>query len=105
MLRHGALEIDLDRREVRLDGNPINLSDVEFRTLVAVLQGNGRVLTRNRLIEIIYGMDRDVLGRTIDVAVRRIRAKLGDDADSPQYIATVRGVGYRAAARPDGPPT
>ena len=103
-LKHGHLEIDLDRREVRLERNPINLTDVEFRTLVAVLQANGRVLTRNRLIEIIYGVDRDVLGRTIDVAVRRIRAKLGDEAGSPRYIATVRGVGYRAAPGPDAPP-
>ena len=70
-----------------------------------MLQANGRVLTRNRLIEIIYGMDRDVLGRTIDVAVRRIRAKLGDEAVSPRYIATVRGVGYRAAPGPDARPT
>ena len=102
-LRHGHLEIDLDRREVRLEGNPVSLTDVEFRTLVAVLQANGRVLTRNRLIEIIYGVERDVFGRTIDVAVRRIRAKLGDDVDSPRYISTVRGVGYRAAPVPDAP--
>jgi DNA-binding response OmpR family regulator len=97
MLKHGNLEIDLDRHEVRLDGKLINLTDVEFRMLVAILHAGGRVLTRNRLLDIIYGMDRDILGRTIDVAVRRIRAKLGDDSDSPRYIATVRGVGYRAA--------
>lgn len=97
VLKHGLLEVDLERREVRLEGRPIALTDVEFRMLVAVLQAGGRVLTRSRLIDIIYGMDRDVLGRTVDVAVRRIRAKLGDDPDSPRYIATVRGVGYRAA--------
>ena len=100
VLKHGPLEVDLDRREVRLEGRPITLTDVEFRMLVAVLQAGGRVLTRSRLIDIIYGMDRDVLGRTVDVAVRRIRAKLGDDPDSPRYIATVRGVGYRAAPAP-----
>jgi len=100
VLKHGQLEVDLDRREVRLEGRPITLTDVEFRMLVAVLQAGGRVLTRSRLIDIIYGMDRDVLGRTVDVAVRRIRAKLGDDPDSPRYIATVRGVGYRAAPAP-----
>jgi DNA-binding response OmpR family regulator len=96
-LTHGQLELDLERREVRLKGRPITLTDLEFRMLVAVLQAGGRVLTRNRLIDMIYGTDRDVLGRTVDVAVRRIRAKLGDDPDSPRYIATVRGVGYRAA--------
>jgi DNA-binding response OmpR family regulator len=97
VVKHGNLEIDLDRREVRLDGRLVNLTDVEFRMLVAVLQAGGRVLTRNRLLDIIYGVDRDILARTVDVAVQRIRAKLGDDPDSPRYIATVRGVGYRAA--------
>jgi len=96
-LKHGQLTVDLDRHEVRVEGKLVGLTDVEFRMLVAVLQAGGRVLTRNRLIDIIYGMDRDVMGRTVDVAVRRIRAKLGDDPDSPRYIATVRGVGYRAA--------
>jgi DNA-binding response OmpR family regulator len=97
VVKHGNLEIDLDRREARLDGRLVNLTDVEFRMLVAVLQAGGRVLTRNRLLDIIYGVDRDILGRTVDVAVQRIRAKLGDDPDAPRYIATVRGVGYRAA--------
>ncbi|MDQ2942424.1 MAG: response regulator transcription factor [Candidatus Dormibacteraeota bacterium] len=97
MLKHADLEVDLERREVRRGGEPIDLSDLEFRLLVAVIEAQGRVLTRNRLIETVYGMDRDVFGRTIDVAIRRLRAKLGDDSDSPRYIATVRGVGYRAA--------
>ncbi len=97
VLKHGSLAIDLDRREVRLKGRVVNFTDVEFRTLVVVLQGNGRVLTRNHLIDMIYGIDHDVMGRTVDVTVRRIRAKLGDDADSPRFIATVRGVGYRSA--------
>ena len=96
-LKHADLEVDLDRREVRRGGEPIGLSDLEFRMLVAVIEAQGRVLTRNRLIETVYGLDRDVFGRTIDVAIRRLRAKLGDDSDSPRYISTVRGVGYRAA--------
>ncbi len=96
-LKHADLEVDLDRREVRRGGEPIELSDLEFRMLVAVIEAQGRVLTRNRLIETVYGMDRDVFVRTIDVAIRRLRAKLGDDSDSPRYISTVRGVGYRAA--------
>lgn len=104
-LTHGQLELDLERREVRLKGKAITLTDLEFRMLVAVLQAGGRVLTRNRLIDMIYGADRDVLGRTVDVTVRRIRAKLGDNPDSPRYIATVRGVGYRAAPESGSQPT
>lgn len=96
-LKHADLAVDLERREVRRRGEPIQLSDLEFRLLVAVIEAQGRVLTRNGLIEAVYGQDREVFGRTIDVAVRRLRAKLGDDSDSPRYIATVRGVGYRAA--------
>ena len=96
-LKHADLEVDRDRREVRRGGEPIELSDLEFRMLVALIEAQGRVLTRNRLIETVYGLDRDVFGRTIDVAIRRLRAKLGDDSDSPRYISTVRGVGYRAA--------
>ena len=96
-LKHADLEVDLERREVRRRGEAVQLSDLEFRLLVAVIEAQGRVLTRNGLIEAVYGLDREVFGRTIDVAIRRLRAKLGDDSDSPRYIATVRGVGYRAA--------
>jgi len=97
VLKHGSLKVDLDRREVRVDGRVVELTDVEFRMLVAVLEANGRVLSRNQLVETIYDADNDVLGRTVDVTIRRIRAKLGDDPDSPRFIATVRGAGYRAA--------
>ena len=97
VLKHGNLNVDLDRREVQVDGRIVELSDVEFRMLVAVLEANGRVLSRNQLVQTIYDADRDVLGRTVDVTIRRIRAKLGDDPGSPRFIATVRGAGYRAA--------
>ena len=96
-LKHADLEVDLERREVRRRGEPIRLSDLEFRLLVAMIEAQGRVLTRNGLIEAVYGLDSEVLGRTIDVAIRRLRAKLDDDSESPRYIATVRGVGYRSA--------
>ena len=99
-LKHADLEVDLERHEVRRGGEAVELSDLEFRLLVAVIEAQGRVLTRNRLVEAVYGVDRDVFDRTIDVAIRRLRVKLGDDSDSPRYIATVRGVGYRAAPVP-----
>jgi DNA-binding response OmpR family regulator len=103
ILRHGSLELDLDRHEVRVGGRLVELTDVEFRMLVAVLEARGRVLSRNQLVETVYGADRDVLGRTVDVTVRRIRAKLGDDPESARFIATVRGVGYRAAPESGSP--
>jgi DNA-binding response OmpR family regulator len=97
-LRHGDLVVDLDRHEVIRDGQPIPLTRVEFRLLVTILEADGRVLTRDQLLDAVYGHDQaDILDRTVDVHIGRLRDKLGDDADRPRYVATVRGVGYRAA--------
>lgn len=96
-LRHGDLVIDLERYEVRRGNLQIQLTAVEFRLLAALVRAEGRVLTRNQLLDAVYGLDAgEVLDRTIDVHVGRLREKLDDDADHPRYIATLRGVGYRA---------
>jgi DNA-binding response OmpR family regulator len=101
-LRRGALAIDRDRHEVLLNGSPISLTRVELALLAAVLESDGRALTREQLLDVIHGTDGgDVLDRSIDAHVRRLRAKLGDDPAAPRYIATVRGIGYRAVAAPD----
>jgi DNA-binding response OmpR family regulator len=98
LLRHGDLVVDRDRHEARIDGRLIPLTTVEFRLLVALLQADGRVLSRDQLLDAVYGQDEaEVLDRTVDVHVGRLRDKLGDDAERPRYVATVRGVGYRAA--------
>jgi two-component system alkaline phosphatase synthesis response regulator PhoP len=100
-IRHADLLVDPDRHEVTRDGLAIPLTRVEFRLLQAILEADGRVLSRDQLLDAIYGRDQaDVLDRTVDVHIGRLRDKLGDDADRPRYVATVRGVGYRAA--PDG---
>ncbi len=97
-LVHADLTLDHDRFEVLRDDRPIPLTNVEFRLLETILAADGRVLTRDQLLDAIYGADQaEVLDRTIDVHVGRLRDKLGDDADHPRYVATVRGVGYRAA--------
>ena len=101
-LRHRDLVIDLDRYEVHRGQQEIRLTAVEFRLLAALVRAGGRVLTRDRLLDAVYGVEAgDILDRTIDVHVGRLRDKLGDDADRPRYIATLRGVGYRATR--DGP--
>ena len=101
-LRHADLLVDPDRHEVTRDGHAIPLTRVEFRLLQAILEADGRVLTRDQLLDAVYGQDEaDVLDRTVDVHIGRLREKLGDDAEQPRYVATVRGVGYRAA--PAGP--
>ena len=100
-LRLGDLEIDLDRHEVRRGGAQVRLSHGEFRLLAALAEAGGRVLTRDRLLDVLCGHDAEgVLERSIDVYVGRLRAKLGDDPSRPDYIATIRGLGYRLVARP-----
>jgi len=92
------LRMDLARYEVRQSDVPVELTRLEFRLLQVLLEANGRVLTRDQLMDAVYGRDAaDVMDRTIDVHVGRLREKLSDDPDEPRYIATVRGVGYRAA--------
>jgi DNA-binding response OmpR family regulator len=99
-LECGDLSIDLERHEVTLAGRPVALTAVEFRLLVTLLQADGRVRTRDQLLDAIYGMDAgEILDRTIDVHVGRLREKLGDSADESHLISTVRGVGYRAVPR------
>jgi two-component system alkaline phosphatase synthesis response regulator PhoP len=79
------------------------LTPVEFKLLVTLVAADGRALTRDQLLDAVYGSDDgDVLDRTIDVHIGRLREKLGDDADRPRYVMTVRGVGYRAAPPLDG---
>jgi DNA-binding response OmpR family regulator len=99
VLRHADLTIDPDRHEVRRDdGTVIDLTRVEFRLLSTILAADGRVLSRDQLLDAIYGQEAtEVLDRTIDVHIRRLRDKLDDDPDAPRYVQTVRGVGYRAA--------
>ena len=101
-IRHGDLVLDRDRHEVRIAGRLVALTAVEFRLLAALLEADGRVLTRDQLLDAVYGRDEaEILDRTVDVHVGRLREKLGDDAEAPRYVATVRGVGYRAAPLPE----
>jgi DNA-binding response OmpR family regulator len=97
-LRHSDLVIDLDRHEVRRGTERITLSAVEFRLLVALAEAAGRVLSREFLLDTLYGAgEGEALDRTVDVYIGRLREKLGDDAEHPRYVVTVRGIGYRAA--------
>jgi DNA-binding response OmpR family regulator len=105
-MRHGDLVLDPDRHEVRVGGRLVGLTALEFRLLAALLQADGRVLTRDQLLDAVYGQDEaEILDRTVDVHIGRLRDKLGDDAEAPRYVATVRGVGYRAAPLPESTET
>lgn len=103
-IQHGDLAIDLDRLEVRRDDRIVALTAAEFRLLTALVQAEGRVLSRQALLDALYGpVQGDALERTIDVHVGRLRDKLGEVVDHPRYIATVRGAGYRAVGAPTLP--
>ena len=94
----GDLELEPDRHRVTVAGRPVELSALELRLLAALLDANGRVLSRDALLDAIHGQgEGDVGDRAVDVYVKRLREKLGDDAVAPRYVATVRGAGYRAA--------
>ena len=94
------LVVDAARHEATIGGKPVALSTLELRLLATLLDADGRALTRDQLLDGIHGTgEGDVLDRAIDVYVKRLREKLGDDANEPRYVATVRGVGYRAAGR------
>jgi len=94
-----GLEVDPNAVEVRLDGDPLELTPFEFRLLLALMRRPGRVFSRDDLIDAIHGDDDPgIIDRTIDVHLGRLRRKLGDDAADPRFIATVRTVGYKFVA-------
>jgi len=91
---HG-LRIDAGRRTVELEGRPIRLTYVEFELLRALASHPGRVYSRRMLLEALWGGSDYREPRTIDVHVRHLREKLETDPAAPEFILTVRGVGYR----------
>jgi DNA-binding response OmpR family regulator len=93
VLKHGELEIDAGRREARVAGEEVQLAPKEFDLLWELLDHNGLVLTRDQLLERVWGYTFAGDTRTVDVHVRQLRRKLGDA--SP--IVTVWGVGYKVA--------
>ena len=88
----GGLSVSVERREVLVNGNPISLTFKEFELLVFLLEGRGRVLSRDRILREVWDYDFDGENRTVDVHIRTLRQKLGDCG---YLIETVRGVGYK----------
>ena len=95
VLDFGVLTIDTAKREVRLEGHPITLRAKEYDLLVELARRPGVVFSREKLLQDVGGYDFFGDSGTIDVHVRRLRAKLNDDSTNPRFIETVWGVGYR----------
>jgi DNA-binding response OmpR family regulator len=91
----GNLAIDLARHEVTLDGAVLDLKPKDYELLLFLMQNRGRAYTREQLLEQVWGWEFSGGSRTVDVHVRWLRARIEADAEQPQRIITVRGVGYR----------
>lgn len=94
-LRRGPLQIDPHCHSARIDGRQVDLSPTEFKLLCTFAQTPQRVWRRDELLERVWGSDYRGVDRTVDVRVRELRKKLGDDSKNPRFIETIRGVGYR----------
>lgn len=97
----GALVIDREAREVWREGEPVGLTRSEFDLLLALASHPGRVFSRYELVTRVQGYDYEGYERTIDVHVKNLRRKLGDDPKSPRYVLTVTGVGYKFGVKQD----
>ena len=95
ILNFGDLTIEPAKREVRLHGEIVSLRAKEYDLLVELARRPGRVFKREQLLQDVWGYDFFGDSGTIDVHVRRLRAKLNDDSSNPRFIETVWGVGYR----------
>jgi len=91
----GDLVIDPPRRSVTVRGMPVTLTTIEFDLLTTLAREAGVVLSRQRLLDRVWGMDYVGDEHVVDVHLANLRRKLGDDAAHPRYIETVRGVGFR----------
>jgi two-component system, OmpR family, KDP operon response regulator KdpE len=96
--RRGALEVDLQARSVRVAGESVALTATEWRVLEVLVSNAGWIVPHERLLARVWGRDESGDLDGLRVFVRRLRAKLGDDAGAPRYLETVRGVGYRLLA-------
>ena len=94
-LEAGPVRMDVERHVVTVDGNEQRLPLKEFELLEMFLRNPGRVLTRGQLIDRVWGSDYVGDTKTLDVHVKRLRAKLEPDPGEPKYLVTVRGLGYK----------
>jgi DNA-binding response OmpR family regulator len=94
-----GIELDVARRAVRVDGKAIELTALEFDLLAALARDPGTVVRRSALLDRVWGPEFIADEHLVDVHIANLRRRLGDDADSPRFVETVRGVGYRLRER------
>jgi DNA-binding response OmpR family regulator len=94
VLKAGGLELDRNSCEARLSGNVLTLTATEFRLLEFLMSRPGVVFSREQLLDAVWGHDRAVTDRTVDVYILRLRQKIETDPATPAFIRSVRGFGY-----------
>jgi two-component system response regulator RegX3 len=95
ILQGGPVILDIGRHEVTVGGEPVALRPREFELLVAFLRNRGKLMTRDRLITEVWGMDYFGDTKTLDVHIKRVRKKIEPDPRQPRHLVTVRGLGYK----------
>ena len=98
VLQAGPVRMDIDRHVVTVNGEEISMPLKEFELLEILLRNVGRVMTRGQLIERVWGADYVGDTKTLDVHIKRLRSKIEPDSSAPQYVVTVRGLGYKFEA-------
>ena len=93
--RFGDAELDFARCELRRSGKVVELSALEFKLLVAFVRGAGRLLTRQRLLDEVWGYGTHVTDRVVDNQVTNLRKKIEPEPERPRYLVALRGLGYR----------
>ncbi len=93
--RFGDCEVDFDRGEIRRNGTPVEVTALEFRLLSALIRRRGRVLSREQLIDAAWGRNTFITDRVVDTHVLNLRKKIEPSPAKPQYLSSVRGMGYR----------
>jgi DNA-binding response OmpR family regulator len=98
VLEASRLKIDTSRRRAWCEGEELNLSQKEFDLITCLIRNRGIALSRDLLLERVWGLDFIGDSRTVDVHIRWLREKIEPDPSRPRYIQTVRGIGYRFEA-------
>jgi DNA-binding response OmpR family regulator len=95
VFRFGDCEVDFGRCELRRAGTPVELTALEFKLLSAFIRSGGKVMSRDRLLDLVWGHGTFVTDRVVDNHVVTLRKKIEPKPSSPRYIVSVRGLGYR----------
>jgi DNA-binding response OmpR family regulator len=101
LLSFGDLVLDLQKRRVTLDNRPISLTRFEYNLLATLMAAPGKIFSREELLTCLYPTGEAVIDRVIDVHIGKLRQKIEDNLSNPQYILTVRGLGYCFADKRD----